>query len=58
VSQFFFSQSIVMSAKAATVRMNRAGQQVPWGFRLHGGADYGSPLVVQKVSIKECVLFL
>ncbi len=37
------------NAKAVTVRMSRPHQQLPWGFRLHGGADYGSPLIVQKV---------
>jgi len=28
--------------------MKRSGFS-PWGFRLHGGADYGTPLVVLKV---------
>ena len=23
----------------------------PWGFRLHGGADFGTPLSIQKVSL-------
>lgn len=24
----------------------------PWGFRLQGGKDFGTPLVVQKVSFR------
>jgi len=32
------------------VRMRRHDTSVPWGFRMHGGAEYGMPLFVQKVS--------
>jgi len=31
------------------ITLTRQGKS-PWGFRLHGGADFASPLVVQKVS--------
>ncbi len=37
------------AAKAVTIRMSRQDQREPWGFRLHGGTDYGCPLIVQKV---------
>lgn len=32
-----------------TVRLNR-GDATPWGFRLTGGVDFGTPLALQKVS--------
>lgn len=31
------------------VRMRRNDNAVPWGFRMHGGLEYGMPLYVQKV---------
>lgn len=31
------------------VKLSRFERQ-PWGFRLHGGADFGSPLIIQKVN--------
>lgn len=31
-----------------TVRLNK-GAEPSWGFRLQGGKDFGTPLVVQKV---------
>ncbi|XP_059615660.1 PDZ and LIM domain protein Zasp-like isoform X2 [Phlebotomus argentipes] len=36
-------------AQLVTVRLNRGDAQ-PWGFRLQGGKDFGTPLVVQKVA--------
>nr|XP_049703020.1 PDZ and LIM domain protein Zasp isoform X5 [Helicoverpa armigera] len=36
-------------AQLITVRLNKADQQ-PLGFRLQGGKDFGTPLVVQKVN--------
>lgn len=36
-------------AQLLSVRLNRSDAQ-PWGLRLQGGADFGTPLVVQKVS--------
>lgn len=35
-------------AQLITVRLNRGGEP-SWGFRLQGGKDFGTPLVVQKV---------
>lgn len=37
-------------AQLMTVRLSRGDAQ-PWGFRLHGGKDFGTPLLLQKVSI-------
>lgn len=31
-----------------TVRLHRNDAQ-PWGFRLQGGKDFGTPLLIQKV---------
>lgn len=36
-------------AQLITVRLTRNDGQ-PWGFRLQGGKDFGSPLALQKVS--------
>lgn len=36
-------------AQLMTVRLSRGDAQ-PWGLRLQGGKDFGTPLVVQKVS--------
>ncbi|VVC92871.1 unnamed protein product [Leptidea sinapis] len=36
-------------AQLITVRLNKSDQQ-PLGFRLQGGKDFGTPLVVQKVN--------
>lgn len=35
-------------AQLLSVRLGRVDAQ-PWGLRLQGGADFGTPLVVQKV---------
>ncbi|XP_037046737.1 PDZ and LIM domain protein Zasp isoform X2 [Bradysia coprophila] len=37
-------------AQLITVRLSRVDAQ-PWGLRLQGGKDFGTPLVVQKVNI-------
>lgn len=37
-------------AQLMTVRLTRNDGQ-PWGFRLQGGKDFGSPLALQKVSL-------
>lgn len=37
-------------AQLINVRLSRADAQ-PWGLRLQGGKDFGTPLVVQKVSV-------
>lgn len=36
-------------AQLLSVRLGRVDAQ-PWGLRLQGGADFGTPLVIQKVS--------
>lgn len=42
--------SFVDMAQLITVRLSRVDAQ-PWGLRLQGGKDFGTPLVVQKVSL-------
>ena len=40
-----------MTVKMATVDVKLSRfERHPWGFRLHGGADFGSPLIIQKVN--------
>lgn len=39
-------------AQVITARLSRNDAQ-PWGFRLQGGVDFGTPLVIQKVSKTE-----
>lgn len=48
VQQESHSQCAEM-ASLINVRLNR-GDATPWGFRLQGGKDFGTPLVIQKVS--------
>lgn len=36
-------------SQVITARLARNDAQ-PWGFRLQGGKDFGTPLVIQKVS--------
>lgn len=36
-------------ASMSTVRLTK-GDSPNWGFRLQGGKDFGTPLVIQKVS--------
>lgn len=38
-----------MAGQLSTIRLSRYDAQ-PWGFRLQGGLDFGTPLIVQKVS--------
>lgn len=38
-----------MAQQVATAELVRDGQCTPWGFRLTGGVDVGSPLVIQRV---------
>lgn len=33
-----------------TVRLQRSDPSQPWGFRIHGGADFNQPLVILKVT--------
>lgn len=37
-------------AQLISVKLSRFDGS-PWGFRLQGGKDFGTPLVVQKVSL-------
>lgn len=37
-------------SQVITARLARNDAQ-PWGFRLQGGKDFGTPLVIQKVSL-------
>ncbi|XP_015795097.1 PDZ and LIM domain protein Zasp isoform X1 [Tetranychus urticae] len=39
-----------MSGQLITVRMNRGDASSPWGFRLQGGKDWGTPLAVSKIN--------
>merc|ERR1719245_1480925 len=41
-----------MSSQSLDIKLSRSERQ-PWGFRLHGGADFGSPLIIQKVNISS-----
>lgn len=46
-------------AQLITARLSRTDAQ-PWGFRLQGGKDFGTPLTIQKVSrfIDFFILFM
>ena len=61
LSLVFRQTSVSMSGAGQTVdiKLSRSERQ-PWGFRLHGGADFGAPLIIQKVSILPflCLLTL
>lgn len=37
-------------AQLITARLSRSDGS-PWGFRLQGGKDFGTPLALQKVNI-------
>jgi hypothetical protein len=39
-----------MAQQTLEIKMARF-ENSPWGFRLHGGADFSTPLTIQKVSI-------
>ena len=38
-----------MASQKVEIKMARY-ENSPWGFRVHGGIDFGSPLTIQKVS--------
>ena len=43
-------------AQQQTIEINMTRfENSPWGFRLHGGADFSSPLTIQKV---RCFILL
>ena len=31
------------------VTLTKSASNIPWGFRLNGGKDFGAPITVQKV---------
>lgn len=41
-----------MAAQLINCRLSRGDAQ-PWGLRLQGGKDFGTPLLVQKVSSNQ-----
>ena len=41
-----------MAQQKVDVKMARYDNS-PWGFRVHGGIDFGSPLTIQKVRSKK-----
>ena len=44
-------------AQQQTIEINMARfENSPWGFRLHGGADFSSPLTIQKVRHSNFIL--
>jgi hypothetical protein len=43
-----------MAQQTMEIKMARF-ENSPWGFRLHGGADFSTPLTIQKVR-KEIIL--
>ena len=44
-------------AQQQTIEINMARfENSPWGFRLHGGADFSSPLTIQKVRYFHFIL--
>lgn len=45
----FLIHFVADMAQLINVRLSRVDAQ-PWGLRLQGGMDFGTPLVVQKVS--------
>ncbi|CRK95051.1 CLUMA_CG008534, isoform A [Clunio marinus] len=38
---------LIKMSQVITARLSRNDAQ-PWGFRLQGGKDFGTPLVIQK----------
>lgn len=36
-------------AQLINLKLSRNDQSSPWGFRLQGGKDFGTPLLIQKV---------
>lgn len=50
---FYFTEM----AQLISIRLNRLDISQPWGLRLQGGKDFGTPLVVQKVSYYNILFF-
>jgi len=39
-------------SQVVNIKLSRF-EQAPWGFRMHGGADFGTPLLIQKVNTES-----
>ncbi|ELU02263.1 hypothetical protein CAPTEDRAFT_163591 [Capitella teleta] len=39
-----------MTTLSLSARLDRTDSSTPWGFRMHGGKDFGCPLSIQKVN--------
>ena len=44
----FFVEKKKMASQKVEIKMARF-ENSPWGFRVHGGTDFGAPLTIQKV---------
>ena len=40
-----------MSTLMLSAKLDRSDGGTPWGFRMHGGKDFGCPLTIQRVRI-------
>ena len=43
-------------SQTVNLKLSRFERQ-PWGFRLHGGTDFGTPLLIQKVDKADQIVF-
>ncbi|KAK2189643.1 hypothetical protein NP493_101g09031 [Ridgeia piscesae] len=39
-----------MSALTLSAKLDRTDNSTPWGFRMHGGKDFGATLTIQRVT--------
>lgn len=39
--------------QALLIRLRRNDTSTPWGFRMHGGRNYGMPLYIQKITARS-----
>ena len=42
-----------MPLLSLNAKLDRTDQSTSWGFRLHGGQDFGSPLTIQRVGVLD-----
>ena len=42
------NKNFEMASQKVEIKMARF-ENSPWGFRVHGGTDFGAPLTIQKV---------
>lgn len=45
-----------MSDQVVSVRLRRGTTSTPWGFRMQGGYEYGTPLCISQVSLLSNIL--